>query len=115
MTEVPSPATLRTPGAYDESSAEVGQGSFQWDVEEALTRVSYGFFRHIKAQTLPDEPELLSWWHQILNSQIAIGALAAECEHAIASIAKDETRQRLIVALSRLGEMYRGEISHPDH
>jgi len=97
-------AAVRTPHANNEFDPQVRPGSgqpFLCGVEEALTWVSYGFFRHIKNQTRPDEPELLGWWHQILNTQVAIGALIAECERAVAGDSHDDTRQRLAVALAR--------------
>lgn len=76
--------------------------TFLWNVEEALTQVSYGFFRHIADWTQPDEAEMLDWWHQLLNSQVAIGALETECECVISDIANDDLRRRLVIALSRM-------------
>ena len=104
-TGTPPPAG-RTPPTSNEPGSQVPPGSkrpFLWDVEEALTRVSYGFFRHLKNQTRPDDSELVDWWHQILNTQIAIGALIAECERAVVRTSQHDTRQQLAVALVRVG------------
>ena len=101
----------RKPRANGESDSQVKPGSgvpFLWDVEDALTRVSYGLFRHVKNQTQPDESELVDWWHQILNSQVAIGALVAECEHVLSGTLQDDMRQRLAMAVARMGSCWSG-------
>lgn len=106
MDAVTPSAVVSTPPTNNKSGSQALPGSgqtFQWDVEDALTWVSYGCFRHVKNQTRPDDSELIDWWHQILNSQVAIGALVAECERALAGALQDDTRQRLAVAIARMG------------
>lgn len=73
-----------------------------WDVEEALTWVTYGFFRHLKDETSPGASELTNWWDHLIAVQVAIGALTAECESISTSELTDAARQRLSMALSRI-------------
>ncbi|WP_445147257.1 hypothetical protein [Dyella sp. Tek66A03] len=83
------------------SGSGLGEPS-SWDVEEALTWVSYGFFRHLKHQTRPDASELSNWWDQLLAAQMAIGFLVAECESISSGALTELARQRLTTALARI-------------
>lgn len=73
-----------------------------WDVEEALTWVTYGFFRHLKNETPPSASELSDWWDQLLAVQVAINALIAECGNLPTGTLTDHARKRLNTALSRI-------------
>jgi hypothetical protein len=86
----------------EEQARQERARSFQWDVDEALSRVSYGIFLHVKHQSQPDESELVGWWHQLLNTQVAIGALLDACEHLLPAISHPDAHQQLSTALSRV-------------
>jgi hypothetical protein len=73
-----------------------------WDVEEALTWVTYGFFRHLKHETSPNAAELSDWWDQLLAVQVAIGVLMAECARASTEALTDQAWQRIRAALARI-------------
>ena len=76
---------------------------FRLDVDEVLTKVGFGFCRHIRNKTSPDESELLDWWHQILNTQVVIGALVEECERALDDGLSEDARLILANAVFRIG------------
>lgn len=76
--------------------------SFRLDLDEVLTRMGYSFCRHINNKTRPDEPELLDWWRQILNTQVAIGALIAECERALDGGLREDAHLTLANAVARV-------------